>query len=267
MNAAIGENTTDDELGGSDRMPRDRPGQYLAENDARHRHRPRPAGPPALGRGNDGPEGSIACAIVRRRAAGHRPADERRPYDAREIIARIVDGSHFLEFKAAFDSDTVCGHAHRRPPGRPHRQQRPHPAHGLGGRRRSSSSCATRAARRWSLQNTTGYMVGSGGRTRGRHQARQQDDPGRGQCALSEVHHRGGRLVRRGNYGMCGRGFDPDFIFSWPSARTAVMGGAQAAMVMEMISRGNWNALACPGRAGEVNIKAMSEQLKRRPGP
>jgi len=68
-----------------------------------------------------------------------------------------------------------------------------------------------------------------------------------------------------GNYGMCGRGFDPDFIFSWPSARTAVMGGAQAAMVMEMISRGKLAREGIPlNEDTEAGIRAMSEQLKRR---
>ena len=65
-----------------------------------------------------------------------------------------------------------------------------------------------------------------------------------------------------GNYGMCGRGFDPRFIFSWPSARTAVMGGAQAAQVMHIVSA------AKLGRAGtEVNhdaLAAMADQLRQR---
>jgi geranyl-CoA carboxylase beta subunit len=65
-----------------------------------------------------------------------------------------------------------------------------------------------------------------------------------------------------GNYGMCGRGFDPDFIFSWPSARTAVMGGAQAAKVMEIITRQKFE------RAGdaldEASLAKMSDGMKQR---
>jgi geranyl-CoA carboxylase beta subunit len=64
---------------------------------------------------------------------------------------------------------------------------------------------------------------------------------------------------------MCGRGFDPHFIFAWPTARTAVMGGAQAAMVMEMISRGKLGRAGVElGEQAEAGIKAMSEQLRRR---
>jgi geranyl-CoA carboxylase beta subunit len=68
-----------------------------------------------------------------------------------------------------------------------------------------------------------------------------------------------------GNYGMCGRGFDPRFIFAWPSARTAVMGGAQAAMVMDMVSRGKLARAGVPiDEQAEAGLKAMSEQLRRR---
>jgi geranyl-CoA carboxylase beta subunit len=68
-----------------------------------------------------------------------------------------------------------------------------------------------------------------------------------------------------GNYGMCGRGFDPRFIFSWPSARTAVMGGAQAAMVMDIVAR---TKLERSGVAmndqTQAGLQAVSDQLKRR---
>ena len=65
-----------------------------------------------------------------------------------------------------------------------------------------------------------------------------------------------------GNYGMCGRGFDPRFIFSWPSARVAVMGGAQAAMVIEIVSRGKLERGGLPLK--DEALKAMSEQLRQR---
>jgi len=65
-----------------------------------------------------------------------------------------------------------------------------------------------------------------------------------------------------GNYGMCGRGFDPRFIFSWPSARTAVMGGAQAAKVMEIVSAAKLSRAGLP--ANDEALKAMSDQLRLR---
>ena len=65
-----------------------------------------------------------------------------------------------------------------------------------------------------------------------------------------------------GNYGMCGRGFDPRFIFSWPSARTAVMGGAQAAKVMEIVGAAKLARSGAP--ANDDALRAMSEQLRQR---
>jgi geranyl-CoA carboxylase beta subunit len=65
-----------------------------------------------------------------------------------------------------------------------------------------------------------------------------------------------------GNYGMCGRGFDPRFIFAWPSARTAVMGAAQAAKVMEIVGRGKLERAGQP--VNEAALAAMSEGLRRK---
>jgi geranyl-CoA carboxylase beta subunit len=65
-----------------------------------------------------------------------------------------------------------------------------------------------------------------------------------------------------GNYGMCGRGFDPRFIFSWPSARTAVMGGAQAAKVMDILNRAKLERMGLP--ANDDALAAMSDALKNR---
>jgi geranyl-CoA carboxylase beta subunit len=65
-----------------------------------------------------------------------------------------------------------------------------------------------------------------------------------------------------GNYGMCGRGFDPRFIFAWPSARTAVMGGAQAAMVMDIVNRAKLERAGQP--VNDEALKAMSDQLRQR---
>jgi geranyl-CoA carboxylase beta subunit len=65
-----------------------------------------------------------------------------------------------------------------------------------------------------------------------------------------------------GNYGMCGRGFDPRFIFSWPSARTAVMGGAQAAKVMELITRGKMERAGMP--VNDAMLEGMSAEIRKR---
>ena len=73
---------------------------------------------------------------------------------------------------------------------------------------------------------------------------------------------RSGGSFGAGNYGMCGRGFDPRFIFAWPSARTAVMGGAQAAQVMDILNRQKLAKMGAP--VNDEALAAMSDQLRRR---
>ena len=184
-------------------------------------------------RGADGPAPLYAAEEL----LGIVPADEREPYDVREVIARLVDGSDFLEFKPGFGADTLCGHA--RVDGQASassattaRSSRPAPT-----RPRSSSSCATRRGTPLVfLQNTTGYMVGTAAERGGaiKHGAKMIQARRQRARAASSPFVIGGSFGA-GNYGMCGRGFDPRFIFSWPNARTAVMGGAQAAKVMEIV--------------------------------
>jgi geranyl-CoA carboxylase beta subunit len=115
------------------------------------------------------------------------------------------------------------------------------------------------------LQNTTGYMVGTAAERAGaiKHGSKMIQAVANARVPKFTIVL--GGSYGAGNYGMCGRGFDPRFIFAWPTARTAVMGGAQAAMVMEMVSRAK---LAKSGVAlteqAEAGVKAMSDQLKRR---
>jgi geranyl-CoA carboxylase beta subunit len=91
------------------------------------------------------------------------PADEREPYDVREVIARLVDGSDFLEFKAEYAAEMMCGHARLQgPAGRHPGQQRPDPAQRLHqGGAVHPALCDQSATPLIFLQNTTGYMVGS----------------------------------------------------------------------------------------------------------
>ena len=120
------------------------------------------------------------------------PADEREPRRPRDHC-RIVDGSHFLEFKASFDRDTLCGHA--RIDG--HRVgiiANNGPIQPTGSVKAAQFiQLCDQAARRWCFAEHHGLH----GR-RAVPSARQQDDPGRGECAGAQVHHRGRRLVRRG---------------------------------------------------------------------
>jgi hypothetical protein len=166
------------------------------------------------------------------------PADEREPYDVREVIARLVDGSDFLEFKAEYAAEMMCGHA--RLQGRL--------VGILGNNGPIQPSGSTKAAQFIQLcdqsgtpliflQNTTGYMVGSVAERSGaiKHGSKMIQAVANARVPKFTIVL--GGSFGAGNYGMCGRGFDPRFIFSWPTARTAVMGGAQAAKVMDIVNR------------------------------
>ena len=267
VKAAIGEDATDEELGGAELHAKVTGlGEYLADNDAHAIELAREL-LAAL------PWDDVAqrpAALEPRYAAeelmGVVPADEREPYDVREVIARIVDGSDFLEFKALLAADTVCGHA--RIDG--------HRVGLIGNNGPIQPEGSTKAAQFIQLcdqtglplvflQNTTGYMVGRAAEAAGaiKHGAKMIQAVANARVAKFTIVL--GGSFGAGNYGMCGRGFDPRFIFAWPSARTAVMGGAQAAMVMQMVGRGK---LARSGvaidEAAEAGLQAMADQLKRR---
>jgi len=191
------------------------------------------------------------------------PADEREPYDVREVIARLVDGSDFLEFKAPYATDTVCGHA----------RIEGHAVGLVGNNGPIQPEGSTKAAQFIQLcdqsgtalvflQNTTGYMVGRAAEQAGaiKHGSKMIQAVANARVAKFTVVL--GGSYGAGNYGMCGRGFDPRFIFSWPSARTAVMGGAQAARVMDIVNRNKLGRMGLP--ANDEALAAMSDALRQR---
>ena len=191
------------------------------------------------------------------------PADDREPYDVREVIARIVDTSDFLEFKVDYAADTVCGHA----------RINGHHVGILGNNGPIQPNGSTKAAQFIQLcdqsntplvflQNTTGYMVGSAAERAGANKHGSKMIQAVANARVPKLTIVLGGSYGAGNYGMCGRGFDPRFIFAWPSARTAVMGAAQAAKVMDIVGRAKLE------RAGHaVNddaLRAMSDSLRMR---
>ena len=264
VKAAIGEDASEDELGGAAMHAEVTGlGEYLSENDAHA---------VALVRElMDKLPWDLAstCGVSTEplfstdELMGVVPADEREPYDVREVIARIADSSDFLEFKAPYAQDTVCGHA------RVHGQ-----AVGLiGNNGPIQPQGSTKAAQFIQLcdqsgtplvflQNTTGYMVGKAAEQAGaiKHGSKMIQAVANARVPKFTVVL--GGSFGAGNYGMCGRGFDPRFIFSWPSARTAVMGGAQAAKVMDIVNRNKLVKMGLP--ANDEALVAMSEQLRRR---
>lgn len=189
------------------------------------------------------------------------PADEREPYDVREVIARVVDGSDFLELKQGYAADTVCGHA----------RVNGHLCGIIGNNGPIQPDGSVKAAQFIQLcdqsgtplvflQNTTGYMVGSSAERAGaiKHGSKMIQAVANARVPRFTIVL--GGSYGAGNYGMCGRGFCPSFIFSWPSARTAVMGGAQAAKVLEIITRSKLEREGKP--VDEQGLAMMSQAVK-----
>jgi 3-methylcrotonyl-CoA carboxylase beta subunit len=166
------------------------------------------------------------------------PTDTRKPFDVREIIARIVDGSEFDEFKARFGSTLVCGFAHI--------EGMPVGLIANNGILFSDSAakgahfielCCQRKIPLVFLQNITGFMVGRKVENEGiaRHGAKLVTAVATAQVPKFTVII--GGSFGAGNYGMCGRAFSPRFLWMWPNARISVMGGEQAASVLATVKR------------------------------
>ena len=264
VKAAIGEDASDEELGGAALHAEVTGlGEYLAENDAHAI---------ALTRELMGqlPWDAVSLQppfaeprFANDELLGIVPADEREPYDVREVVARIADGSDYLEFKAPYATDTVCGHA----------RIHGHAVGVIGNNGPIQPTGSTKAAQFIQLcdqsgtplvflQNTTGYMVGKAAEQAGaiKHGSKMIQAVANARVPKFTVVL--GGSYGAGNYGMCGRGFDPRFVFAWPSARTAVMGGAQAAQVMDILNRSKLAKLGLP--ANDEALGAMSAALRQR---
>jgi len=262
VKAATGEEVTAEELGGADVHTRlSGVADYFAEDDEHALQLARTV----VGSLTDGK------ALPADRAAPEEPAydpmeiygivsaDTRQPYEVREVIARIVDGSRFDEFKERYGTTLVTGFAR---------------IHGFlvgiianNGVLFSESAlkathfielCGLRRVPLLFLQNITGFMVG-----------RQYERTGIAKDGAKMVHAVSNCGVPRftvliggsfgaGNYGMCGRAYEPRFLWMWPNARISVMGGEQAAGVLATVKR---DQLAREGR----ELSAEEEEAIRRP--
>jgi len=245
VKAATGEVVSAEELGGADVHSRQSGvTDHLAQNDAH-----------AIGIARrivatlKPPHASLARKLPREPLFapddiyGVIPTDTRKPYDVREVIARLVDGSEFDEFKKLYGTTLVCGFAHI--------WGYPVGIIGNNGILFSESSlkgahfielCCQREIPLLFLQNITGFMVGkkyeAGGIARD------------GAKLVTAVATAGvpkftvviGGSFGAGNYGMCGRAYAPRFLWMWPNARISVMGGEQAAMVLSQLRRDNIEA-------------------------
>lgn len=166
------------------------------------------------------------------------PVDARKPFDIREVIARIVDGSEFDEFKALFGTTLVCGFAHLY--GYPvgiianngilFAESAQKGAHFI-------ELCCQRGIPLIFLQNITGFMVGSKYEAAGiaKHGAKMVTAVANANVPKFTVII--GGSFGAGNYAMCGRAYSPRMMWSWPNARISVMGGEQAANVLAQVNR------------------------------
>jgi geranyl-CoA carboxylase beta subunit len=241
LKAATGEIATDEELGGAEmHATKSGLGEYLAEDDADGVRLAREV----MARLNWNARLPMQRDVTWKEPrypveelAGVVPADYRKPYDVREVIARLVDDSDFLDFKELYGVHTVCGHA----------SIEGHQLGIIGNNGPIDADGATKAAQFIQLccqanipilylQNTTGYMVGREAEQAGiiKHGSKMIQAVSNATVPQLTLHI--GASFGAGNYGMCGRSFDPRFIFAWPNNRVAVMGGAQAAKVMSIVT-------------------------------
>ena len=253
VKAATGEIVTAEDLGGGDVHTRlSGVADHLAQND------PHALALARAAVANLNRQKRVAVATVPSRAPkydtselyGVIPADTRKPYDVREIIARIVDGSDFDEFKARFGSTLICGFA--RIEGMPigivanngilFSESAQKGAHFI-------ELCCQRKVPLLFLQNITGFMVGRKYENEGiaRHGAKMVTAVATAQVPKFTIII--GGSYGAGNYGMCGRAYSPRFLWMWPNARICVMGGEQAAGVLATVRRdgieakgGSWSA-------------------------
>ena len=260
----MGEDSTEEELGGAQTHASVTGlGEYLCEDDAHAIAMAREV-LDKLRWDAAAPEPACAEPLYdEQELLGLVPTDEREPYDVREVMARLVDGSDLLEFKADYAPELICGHARL--------QGRLVGLLGNNGPIQPQGStkagqfiqlCDQSGTPLVFLQNTTGYMVGAAAERAGaiKHGAKMIQAVANARVPKLTVVL--GGSYGAGNYGMCGRGFDPNFIFAWPTARTAVMGGAQAAGVMDIVNRAKLGRAGTP--ANEAALQAMSDGLRQR---
>ncbi len=198
------------------------------------------------------------------------PVDSRTPVDSREIIARLVDGSRFNEFKARYGTTLVCAFAeiHGQPVGIVANNGVLFSESALKGAH-FVELCAQRKIPLLFLQNITGFMVGekyeSGGIAK--DGAKMVTAVACAQVPKFTVIV--GGSFGAGNYGMCGRAFDPRFIWMWPNARISVMGGEQAAGVLSQIRVDAMAASGTPMTDDEITEfrKPLLEQYETQGHP
>jgi geranyl-CoA carboxylase beta subunit len=237
LKAATGEVATEEELGGAEMHSSvSGLGEHLAEDD---RH--------ALGLARE-----VVAHIGWTAAEPHdfapprfdaaemltlMPVDLRQPVDMREVIARLVDDSDLLEFKPLYGPQTLCVNA--RIEGREIGLVSNNGPIDVAGANKAThfiQRCCQLGHAIVYLQNTTGYMVGRDAEQGGMIKHGSKMIQAVTSATVPQFTIQCGASFGAGNYGMCGRGYAPRFLFSWPLAKTAVLGGEQAAQTMRIVA-------------------------------
>lgn len=261
--AATGEIADDRELGGTE-MHSAVSGlvEYLAEDDAHGvliardlvRHLDWNKDCPEL------PDRHFASPLFDpEQIAGVVPVDYRKPYDVREIVTRLVDGSDFIEFKPRYGPATVCVQA----------SIFGHSCGLIGNNGPIDPNGAAKAAQFLQLcdqadqpivflNNTTGYIVGTESEQAGMIKHGSKMIQAVSNVRVPKISLYLGASFGAGNYGMCGYAYKPDFLFAWPNAVTGVMGGEQAALTMEQVAR-----VSAKRRGQDVDEAALAKQRAR----
>ncbi|MCF8028254.1 MAG: acyl-CoA carboxylase subunit beta [Desulfobacteraceae bacterium] len=241
LKAATGEIATDEEIGGAElHCQVSGVSDYMAENDADGIRLARQImekiqwnkNLPALSQ-----KDYAAPVCPPEEMIGIVPVDPKVPYDCREIMARIADGSDILDFKADYDAGTVCAFME---------------VHGqacgvLGNNAPITSDGAAKATQFMQLceqsdtplvflHNTTGFLVGTEAESRGIIKHGSKMIQAVTNTTVPKISFIVGGSYGAGNYAMCGRGMDPDFVFAWPRSVVSIMGPAQAGSVLRQVA-------------------------------
>ena len=260
LKAATGEIATDEELGGAVMHTHvSGLGEYLAEDDADGVRFAREViarlnwGAAPVPRGK--PPRYHAQELL-----GIMPPEHRTPVDMREAIARFADDSDFLDFKPDYGPATVCGHAAvqgfavgivtNNGPLDPD---------GATKATHFVQACCQAGLPLLYLQNTTGYIVGRASEEAGMIKHGSKMIQAVSNANVTQITLMCGASFGAGNYGMCGRAYNPRFLFSWPNAQTAVMGAEQAALTMANVMEAGAKRRGLTPDAAQID--ALKQQI------
>ena len=190
---------------------------------------------------------------------GIMPMDHKRPVNMKEVLARIADDSEFLEFGENYGGATVCGHIKVEgwPLGVITNNGPIDPAGATKATHFIQACCQAKTPILY-LNNTTGFMVGKAYEEGGIIKHGSKMIQAVTNATVPQITLYCGASFGAGNYGMCGRGFHPRFCFSWPNAKTAVMGGEQAAETMAIVTEA---AMRRKGEVDQARIDALKQNI------